>query len=215
MIRPRPSALIAEGTASMLKTIRIASGVLVVALTVTTGSVAAGYAASPPLSGPALIAHFDLGQGQLPENIVDEPGGSVVVTFAASRQLARVDTTGRTRVLATLPAPTEEEGAHTPVLHFPLATGLVRSGSGVLYALYAAGSASLTGQGDTVLAALNQPNTVALVAPGRAARTVLTAADGLQGPTAVAVHGNRVWVASAAYNTQTDPNLLTARLDLR
>jgi len=72
-----------------------------------------------------------------------------------------------------------------------------------------------TGQGDTLLAALNQQNTVELVEPGRGHHTVLTAADDLQGPTDVAVRGRTVYVPSAACNTQHDPNLLTARLDLR
>ncbi|MFD0395696.1 hypothetical protein ACFQ3Z_41155 [Streptomyces nogalater] len=40
---------------------------------------------------------------------------------------------------------------------------------------------------------------------------VLTEADGL-GPTSVAVRGRTVYVPSAAYRTQRDPNLLLARL---
>ncbi len=292
-------------------------------------------AATPPLSKPVISAHFDFAKGQLPENLVLEPGGSVAVTFAGSRQVARVDAKGGVHVLATLPAPSEAEGKTTPVLHFPLATGLARTTSGVLYALYAAGSSRLTGlwrvvpghapvrvaalsakglpnglalsadgtqayvadsvqgriyrirlsdgvvrtwakdtslqaagflgangvkvhgqavwvsnldkgtllripltgsgaagtpsvaarglkgiddftftgEDNTVLATLNQPNTVVLVTPGHKAQTVLTAADGLQGPTAVALRGSVVYVTSAAYNTQTDPNLLTAKVD--
>nr|BFE59436.1 hypothetical protein GCM10020063_039620 [Dactylosporangium thailandense] len=323
----------------MRRIVRITSAVLAAAVTFTGSSVGSGaavYAAGPPLSAPAISVHFDLTQGQLPENIIAEAGGDVVVTFAASRQVARIDTAGRIRVLATLPAPSAAEGLSTPVLHFPLATGLARADSGILYALYAAGSPTLSGlwriepgrtphriaalpaaslpnglalnaggtkayaadsalgvvyeirlsdgavrtwatgadlqadgflgangvkvhgrsvwvsnldrgtllripmrpdgsagrtavaatglegiddfafigPGDTVLAALNQPNTVVLVAPGRAPSVVLSAVDGLQGPTAVAVHGRRIWVPSAAYNSQTDPNLLTARLEL-
>ncbi|HEX4787468.1 MAG TPA: hypothetical protein VH372_03335 [Actinospica sp.] len=41
---------------------------------------------------------------------------------------------------------------------------------------------------------------------------VLTAADGLSNPTSVAIRGNTVYIASGAYFTHTDPNLLTATL---
>ena len=294
-------------------------------------------AASPPLSHPAVLAHFDLAAGQLPENVVLAGDEDVDVTFAGSRQVARVGKGGTTTVLGTLPAPSQAEGQSTPVLHFPLTTGLVRTPTGRLYALYAAGTSRLTGlweiragqtprrvaglpgnslpngmalsgdrqnvyvadsalglvykirlqdgavrrwasgpglepdtflganginvhngavwvsnldhgtlvridvtpkgdagarqtvarglagiddfafigKGDLLLAALNQPNTVELVRPGQGHRTVLTAADGLQGPTAVAVQGTTAYITRAAYNTQQDPNVLTARLDRR
>jgi len=41
---------------------------------------------------------------------------------------------------------------------------------------------------------------------------VLTAADGIENPTSVAVRGKTVYVASGAYLTHTDPNLLIAKL---
>jgi sugar lactone lactonase YvrE len=316
------------------RTRRTTVAAVLVAVTGLTGLAGTAGAASPPLSDPTITARFDLGAGQLPENLVLDRRGSIAVTFAGSRQVARVAPDGTTTVLATLPAPSAEDGARTPVLGFPLATGLVRAPGGTLYALYAAGTEGLTGlwrvvpgaapelvaelpaeglpngmalstgakhvyvadsvlgvvhrvrladgrvstwaddpaldatgflgangvevhrgavwvsnldqgtvvripveggragdaevvadglvgiddfaftgRGDTLLAALNQPNTVELVTPGRGSRTVLTAADGLQGPTAVAVDGRTVHVTSAAYNTQRDPNLLTARLD--
>lgn len=313
----------------------VATALAAAALTGLTG--AAAVAASPPLSRPDVVAHFDLEAGQLPENIVLDRRGSVDVTFAGSRQVARISAAGTTTVLGTLPAPSATDGAKTPVLGFPLATGLVRTDRGTLYALYAAGTADLTGlwemrpgrsprrvaalpadalpngmalgrdqrdvyvadsslgvvhrihladgavstwaqgpelaptrylgangvqvhrgavwvsnldqgtllripitsrggagtvqtaahdlvgiddfaftgEGDLLLAALNQPNAVELVEPGRGHRPVLTAADGMQGPTAIAVRGRTVYVPSAAYNTQQDPNLLTARLDRR
>jgi hypothetical protein len=43
--------------------------------------------------------------------------------------------------------------------------------------------------------------------------TVLTSADGLSNPTSVAVRGSTVYIASAAYFTQVDPNLLVAHFD--
>ncbi|MFI6937081.1 SMP-30/gluconolactonase/LRE family protein [Streptomyces sp. NPDC050287] len=97
-----------------------------------------------PLSRARVVTHFDLDKGQMPENAVIEPNGSVDVTFAAARQVARIDRHGTTRILATLPAPSDG-GVHTPVLGFPLTTGLVRAHDGTLYVLYATGTADLTG----------------------------------------------------------------------
>lgn len=69
-----------------------------------------------------------------------------------------------------------------------------------------------TGHGDQILAALNGPGEVALVQPDGTYRTVLTAADGLQNPTSLALHGDTAYVLSAAYVTAKDPNLLLAHL---
>lgn len=74
---------------------------------------------------------------------------------------------------------------------------------------------AVTGRGDEVLAALNGPNQVVLIRPGRPVTTVADAADGLQNPTSVALRGNDVYVTSAAYTTKTDPNLLRAHLRSR
>jgi hypothetical protein len=62
--------------------------------------------------------------------------------------------------------------------------------------------------GDDVIAALVGQNTVARIDRAGRATTVLTAADGLQNPTSVAVRGRTVYVTSAAYLTAEDPNLL-------
>jgi hypothetical protein len=72
---------------------------------------------------------------------------------------------------------------------------------------------AFTGRGDTMLAALNVPNEVALVRADGTHTIVLTGDDGLQNPTAVAVQHSRVLVTSAAYFTRTDPNLLRAYLE--
>lgn len=90
-----------------------------------------------------IANHFDLATGQTPENIALGPGGVAYVTFAAGRQVARVTPGGTTRILATLPAPAAS--AHTPVLGFPLTSGIVRDSHGTLYFLYATGTTDLTG----------------------------------------------------------------------
>jgi sugar lactone lactonase YvrE len=71
---------------------------------------------------------------------------------------------------------------------------------------------SFTGHGDTLLAAQPGLNQVDLITPGGAPQAVLTAADGLSGPSSVAVSGRTVYVTSAAYATGVDPNLLMAHL---
>ncbi|GAA1241360.1 hypothetical protein GCM10009665_35220 [Kitasatospora nipponensis] len=71
---------------------------------------------------------------------------------------------------------------------------------------------AFTGCGDRLLATLNQSDQVALVEPDGTHTIVLTAQDGLQNPTSVAVRGDTVYVPSAAYVTRTDPNLLVAHL---
>lgn len=70
---------------------------------------------------------------------------------------------------------------------------------------------AFTGRGDTLLAARDD-NQVDLVRPDGSRTAVLTAADGLQTPTSIAVHGHTVYVPSAAYLTNKDPNLLVAHL---
>ncbi|MEU5598812.1 hypothetical protein [Streptomyces sp. NPDC020298] len=71
---------------------------------------------------------------------------------------------------------------------------------------------AFTGHGDQIIAALNTVNQVALIRPDSTRTTVLTAADGLQGPTSIALRGNTVYVMSAAYLTAKDPNLILAHL---
>ncbi|MFE1922361.1 SMP-30/gluconolactonase/LRE family protein [Streptomyces asoensis] len=71
---------------------------------------------------------------------------------------------------------------------------------------------AFTGRGDTLLAARDD-NQVDLVRPDGTHTAVLTSADSLQTPTSVAVHGHTVYVPSAAYLTNEDPNLLVARFD--
>ncbi|MCS0600046.1 hypothetical protein NX794_02160 [Streptomyces sp. LP11] len=300
------------------------------ALAVTVSGPAA--AASGPVSDVRFVAHLDAGAGQRPENVTLEPGGAADVTFAFSRQVARITPDGRTHVLATLPAP--PAGSATPVLTSPFLGGIVRAEDGTLYFLYATGTADLTGvwrlrpggtpqrvaalpaegvpnglaldqrsgllyvadsvlgtvwrvpatggtptrwatapelepagflganglkihhgavwvsnldkgtvlripvtcrggagpvatratglagiddfdftgTGDTLLAAVNKDNEVALVGADGGHTTVLTAADGLDNPTSIAVRGGTAYIASGAYFTGDDPNLLAARV---
>ncbi|QDY80380.1 hypothetical protein [Streptomyces qinzhouensis] len=302
------------------------------AATLTVGVIGPATAAAPR-SDARFLAHLNLADGQRPENIALEPRGGAVVTFAFSRQVARITPDGRVQVLATLPAP--PAGSATPVLTSPFLGGIVRAQDGTLYFAYATGTSELTGvwrlrpggtpgriaalpadslpnglaldrhsgllyaadsalgtvwrvpvaggtptrwaaapelrpagflgangikihngaawvtnldrgtvlripltchggpgpvetratglvdiddfaftgSGDTLLAAINKENEVALVRSDGSHRIVLTAVDGLQGPTSLAVRGDTAYIASAAYFTNTDPNVLAVRAE--
>jgi hypothetical protein len=67
-----------------------------------------------------------------------------------------------------------------------------------------------TGRGNEIVATTDSASTVVLIRPDGTRKTLLTAADGLQNPTSVAVRGNKAYVLSAAYVTQQDPNLVIA-----
>jgi hypothetical protein len=281
------------------------------------------------LSDAREVAHFDLSTFQQPENITLEPNGNADVTFNRARQIARVTTSGKVTVLATLPAPTTGNatasgivrapdgtlyvnynsgvnsgiyrvpaGGGTPVLVVALpavvalnglaldtihdtlyatdssvgdvwkvslktrtaslwaqgtdlqpnvaATGAVfgangvkvhdgavwvsNTGNGTLMRIpinwngtagtlttHATGLSGIddftfTGRGDQILAAQNGINSASIVNADGTHEIVLTAADGLENPTSVAVRGSTVYVASGAYLTRTDPNLMLARL---
>ena len=99
------------------------------------------------------------------------------------------------------------------VLRIPIRTG-GRPGTVRVKAQHLVGidDFTFTGHGDDLLATLNGPSKVVLIRHGRPPLTVLTAADGLQNPTAVAVQAHSIYVTNAAYLTAKDPNLLLAQL---
>jgi hypothetical protein len=66
---------------------------------------------------------------------------------------------------------------------------------------------------DLILEALPFADQVALIYPNGKVRTLLTAADGLSGTTAVEVWRGTLYVCDGAVITHNDPNLLTAHID--
>jgi sugar lactone lactonase YvrE len=71
---------------------------------------------------------------------------------------------------------------------------------------------AFTPNGD-VVAAQNPISQASIIDPHTGVHTtVLTAANGLSNPTSVAVNGSSVYIASGAYLTGTDPNLLEGTL---
>ena len=68
---------------------------------------------------------------------------------------------------------------------------------------------------NVIIAALNLPNRVELIRPDGSHFTVLDATDGLRGPTTVGIRGRTVYVPSAAFILNEDPNLLLATVTRR
>ncbi|MEV6996014.1 SMP-30/gluconolactonase/LRE family protein [Streptomyces sp. NPDC093228] len=66
------------------------------------------------------------------------------------------------------------------------------------------------GPGDTVVGALNLPNQVVLIRPNGTRKVILTGDDGLEGPTSVALLHDKLYVLSAAFVLQNDPNIVVA-----
>lgn len=71
---------------------------------------------------------------------------------------------------------------------------------------------AFTANGD-VVAAQDYVSEVSIVYQDGSHSTVLTSTDGLSNPTSIAIRGSTVYIASAAYFTLVDPNLLIAHLD--
>ena len=69
-----------------------------------------------------------------------------------------------------------------------------------------------TGRGDEVFAAVNEADELVRVSPDGTRETLLDAGDGMEGTTAVAVRGDRVYVTNGANLAGNDPNLMLAGL---
>ena len=72
------------------------------------------------------------------------------------------------------------------------------------------GSFAVFGRDDRIVAALTRSNEVVLIRRGAPPQVLLTAADGLSNPTAVAVANGTLYVSNGAYFTDSDPNVLVA-----
>jgi len=142
---------------------------------------ASASAAGLQVSGPHILVHFSLPDGQQPENIALEPGGAADLTLAFTGQVVRVTRQGLIQPLATLPAP--PAGAGAPVLGQPFTAGIVLAPDGTRYVNYDTGTAALTG--------------IWRLRPGRppvriAALPPTSLANGL------ALHGGMLYIADSA-----------------
>ncbi|MFD9504270.1 hypothetical protein [Streptomyces sp. NPDC060035] len=163
------------------------SAVLMATATLMAAAPANAVHGRGPLTDVRVATHFDLSAGQMPENITVLPDGTAAVTFAAGRQVALVSPRGTTRILATLPAPVDG-GVHTPVLGFPLTTGIAHTPDGTVYVLYATGTADLTG--------------LWRLRPGQAPQRITALpADGLPNGLALDARNERLYITDSVLGT--------------
>jgi hypothetical protein len=71
---------------------------------------------------------------------------------------------------------------------------------------------AFVGDSDSVIAAVNVPNRVELIRADGSHSTLLEAGDGISGPTTIAIRNKTVYVASAFFILNEDPNPLLATL---
>nr|QIZ02324.1 hypothetical protein HEP87_54870 [Streptomyces sp. S1D4-11] len=71
------------------------------------------------------------------------------------------------------------------------------------------------GHSDAIVATLDPDNKVALIKPDGSYSIVMDEKDGLQGPTSAAVRHSQLYVLSAAFLTNTDPNIVVADIGVR
>jgi hypothetical protein len=96
----------------------------------------AAQAATARASDPRIVAHFDLGAGQTPEDFALAPGGAVDVSFAYADEVAQVTSGGSTQILGQLP-----KTGDCPVIKAPASLGIARAPNGAVYAVDCTGNA--------------------------------------------------------------------------
>jgi sugar lactone lactonase YvrE len=70
------------------------------------------------------------------------------------------------------------------------------------------------GQRENIIASLDAANEVVLIKPDGTYHHLLGAADGLEGPTSSVIRGGKLYVMSAGFLTQKDPNIVVADFDI-
>jgi hypothetical protein len=79
-------------------------------------------AATAPVSGPQIVAHFSLSAGQSPEDMALEPGGAVDISLASASTGVRVTRGGHVELPGQLP-----RSGNCPVLGAPFSAGIARA----------------------------------------------------------------------------------------
>ncbi|MEV7287223.1 SMP-30/gluconolactonase/LRE family protein [Streptomyces sp. NPDC093252] len=170
----------------MLRMSKAVRGAVVVAsaAALTLSGFTAASAATPAETTPAettsatagltapqvrVMASFDIGQMQQPDNIVLESGGSVVVSLLWAGQVARVFPDGTVDVLASFDGGT--------------AAGMVRGADGYLYVLHRSG---------------NDPNGLYRIVPGNSTPQLYAALPDVTVPNGLAVDGDVFYLTDSS-----------------
>jgi hypothetical protein len=115
----------------------LAGAAATVVVMLATNSIATA-AATPPVSNPDIIAHFDRNAGQSPEDMALEPDGAADISMARASSAVRVTLDGHIELLGQLP-----RTGGCPFLGFPVSAGIARADDGSVYL------ANCTGNADT------------------------------------------------------------------
>jgi hypothetical protein len=190
-----------------------------------------GVYRTEPGGQPTLIA--PLPAGSLANGIaVDNKTATLFVTDSALGKIWSIPEQGGTATTwasGGLLAPNKGFGANGLKLHNGalwvsntsngtiLRIPILANGKAGPVKVFASGLASVddfafVGSSNALIAALNFANEVAYVTNTGAHSIILTAADGLENPSSVAVSGSTVYIANAAYYTGTSPSLMEATL---
>ncbi|MFJ9782682.1 hypothetical protein ACIRSS_24090 [Amycolatopsis sp. NPDC101161] len=141
-------------------------------------------------------------------------GGGTPVAWATDPALARTSFLGANGISLHGGAVWVGNTDHGTILRIPMrpdgSAGAVQT---VASGLGAVDSFTFVPGTDLVLVALPLADQIVLVHPDGRVRTLLTAADGLSGPTAVKVSNGTVYVCDGAVLSHIDPNLLVAHID--
>ncbi|MFF3160231.1 hypothetical protein, partial [Streptomyces sp. NPDC057910] len=155
-------------------------------------------AAEGSVANVEIVDHFDIMQGETPENIVLAPNGDQYLTLSLKSEVIRRDSKGVISPVATL---TGDANPQTPILMRNAVMGIVRASDGTLYVNYNTGT-GLTGiyrirQGSAPVQIASFPTPSKTLLNGLAldeTRHVLYAADTTRG---------LVWSVSQAGGTPT------------
>jgi hypothetical protein len=160
---------------------------------------------------------------------VDERSGDLYIADSIRGAIWRAPLRGGTAELWTVGeelAPTEILGANglkvhggfvwvsnsdqKTLLRYPIENNGAAGAAQTMARGHALDDFTFVGDSDVVAGALNLENELALISPDGSFETVLTAAAGLQTPSAVLVRSDRIYVLNSAHFTHTDPNILVA-----
>jgi sugar lactone lactonase YvrE len=160
---------------------------------------------------------------------VDERSGELYIADSILGAIWRAPLAGGTAEMWTVGeelAPTEILGANglkvhdgfvwasnsdqKTLLRYPIENDGAAGPAQTMASGHALDDFTFVGDSDVVAGALNLENELALIRPDGSFETVLTAAAGLQTPSAVLVRADRIYVLNSAHFTHTDPNILVA-----
>jgi hypothetical protein len=137
-------------------------------------------------------------------------GGGNVKVWAAGEELAPITILGANGLKVHGGFVFVSNSDHKTLLRYPIRSNGAAGPVQTVASGHALDDFTFVEDTDVVAAALNLENEVALIRPDGSFQILLTAAEGLQTPSAVLVRSGRIYVLSSAHFTHVDPNILVA-----